>query len=410
MTLWTLKKLGEVADIIDCPHSTPKWANEGIFVVRNFNLSNGRIVRDKSSFTDYETYVSRTKRAIPRQGDIILSREAPIGQVGYIHTNEKLCLGQRVVLIKPKKIQSRFLLYQLISPFVQAQFNKSNGSGSTVSNLRIPFIKNTYLNCPDEISQKHIASLLSAYDELIEKNERQIKILEEMAQRLYTEWFIKFKFPEHEKVKIVNGLPENWEYKRVDEVAKVIRGTSYSSEEINDELGDYYLVNLKSFNRGGGFKYEGKKYFSGSINNNQLLIQGDIVVAVTDMTTDRAVIARPARIPHIKNQKITFSADVVKISSHKVPPTFTYYCLLDYRFTETTKHKANGANVLHLKPQAISEYKILIPNSDLIEKFEKLTIRITHLIDKLSEKNEKLNKIRDLLIPQLVTGKRELKN
>ncbi len=302
-----------------------------------------------------------------------------------------------------------------LNPFLKGVIDNNlrkllaQATGSTFPNISKDQLDELKVVLPAISIQKIIALILSSYDILIENSEQRINILKNMAQILYTEWFVKFKFPGHEKTRLVNSLPEGWEYKRIDDVARVIRGTSYSSEQINDDFGDYYLVNLKSFNRGGGFRYDGKKYFSGIINRDQLLSQGDIVVAVTDMTTDRAVIARPARIPHIKNQNVTFSADVVKIIPQKLPPTFTYYCLLDYRFTETTKNKANGANVLHLKPQAISEYKILIPNPDLMEKFEKLCVGIVNLIGKLSEKNENLNKVRDLLIPQLVTGRRELK-
>lgn len=302
-----------------------------------------------------------------------------------------------------------------LNPFLKGVIDNNlkkllaQATGSTFPNVSKDQLVDLKVVLLSQSEQKLIGLMLSSYDALIENNEERIKVLEEIAQRLYTEWFVKFKFPGYENIKMVNGLPEGWEYKKIDDVARVIRGTSYSSEQINDDFGDYYLVNLKSFNRGGGFRYDGEKYFSGTINRDQILIQGDIVVAVTDMTTDRAVIARPARIPNIKNKNVTFSADVVKIISQKLPPTFAYYCLLDYRFTETTKNKANGANVLHLKPQAILEYKILVPTPNLMEKFENMCVGIANLIDKLSEKNEKLTIMRDLLIPQLVTGKREVK-
>ncbi len=412
---WQKVKLGEIAKIVDCPHSTPSWTDVGYFVVRNYNLSNGRIIKEKASYTNYDNYVYRTKRAVPKVGDSILSREAPIGQVGYVNNEEKLCLGQRVVLIQPKKIDAKFLLYQLISPSVQRQFKRSDGSGSTVSNLRLPLIENTLVDLPDPQIQIRIASALSTYDDLIENNEKRIKTLEEMAQLLYTEWFVKFKFPGHEKVKMVDSgtkydkIPEGWKVKKLSEVANIIRGRSYSSEDINDFIGDYYMVNLKSFNRGGGFRFDGVKYFSGTINSNQSLEAGDIVVAVTDMTTDRAVIARPARVPEINGQ-VTFSADVVKINSDVLPNSFLYKILSSYRFTETTKQKANGANVLHLKPTAILEYDAIIPDHKSLIEFAKLCEPAINEVDKLVKQIDILIKTRDLLIPQLVTGKREIKN
>jgi type I restriction enzyme S subunit len=132
------------------------------------------------------------------------------------------------------------------------------------------------------------------------------------------------------------------------------------------------------------------------------------VVAVTDMTNDRAVIARPARVPEI-DAKITFSADVVKIGSDILPNSYIYELLSSYRFTETTKQKANGANVLHLKPAAILEYVALIPDAQSLKRFDVLCEPVIREIDKLLKQNDNLSNIRGLLIPQLVTGRRELK-
>ncbi len=204
-------------------------------------------------------------------------------------------------------------------------------------------------------------------------------------------------------------IPEGWKVKALGEVMRFVRGRSYSSEQISDTEGDYYIVNLKSFNRGGGFRFDGEKYYSGPVNDGQYLQQGDVVVAVTDMTNDRAVIARPARVPRISSQRVTFSADVVKMISKELPSSFIYYCLLDHRFTEATKQKANGANVLHLKPAAILEHRTVIPPIDVLSEFEKKCHGIFELIDASLQRNQCLAKTRDLLIPQLITGIRELK-
>lgn len=276
-------------------------------------------------------------------------------------------------------------------------------------------LRNFKIQIPNLSTQTLIALTISKYDDLIGNNEKRIKTLEEMSQLLYTEWFVKFKFPDHEKSKMVDSnteygmIPAGWTARKLAEVSRIIRGCSYSSDEIDDYDGDYYIVNLKSFNRGGGFRFDGAKYYSGQISSDQFLKTGDIVVAVTDMTNDRAVIARPARIPEINGQ-ITFSADVVKINSDILPNSYVYQLLSSYRFTETTKQKANGANVLHLKPAAILEFFALIPDIQLLNKFGNLCDPIAREIDKLLRQNDCLSKIRDLLIPQLVTGKRELKN
>lgn len=287
-------------------------------------------------------------------------------------------------------------------------------SGAGVPTLNRNHLDEVSIRVPaTKESQTKIASIIAFYDDLIENNEKRIKILEEMVQRLYTEWFVKFKFPGHEKVKTVDSrtdfgmIPEGWAVNAFRKVLNYVRGKSYSSEQISDTDGEYYLVNLKSFNRGGGFRFDGEKYFSGLINSNQSLKTGDVVVAVTDMTTDRAVIARPARIPEIDG-KITFSADVVKINSDILPSSFIYQLLSSYRFTETTKQMANGANVLHLKPSAILEFITVIPDAQSLNSFDVLCEPVAREIDKLLKQNNSLSKTRDLLIPQLVTGKREI--
>lgn len=289
----------------------------------------------------------------------------------------------------------------------------SSGAGKGIINKTS--FENLDIEIPDLLTQSRIASVLLAYDDLIEVNEKRINVLEEMASRLYTEWFVKFKFPSYKKVHVVDSgteygqIPEGWKVKTLGEVMHFVRGRSYSSEQISDAEGDYYIVNLKSFNRGGGFRFDGEKYYSGPVNEDQYLEQGDVIVAVTDMTNDRAIIARPARVPRITSQRITFSADVVKMISEKIPYSFIYYCLLDHRFTETTKQKANGANVLHLKPAAILKYRTVIPPADILNEFEKKCHGIFGLVDASLQRNQCLAKTRDLLIPQLITGKLELK-
>ena len=403
MTTWTKQKLGDLAEIVMGQSPQSKFYNESADGMPFFQG-----VKDFGKKYPVETKWTTYASKICGVNDILFSVRAPVGEINI--AKKKSAIGRGVCAIRSKNNQNDFLYFLL-----HANIEKiiSIGNGAVYSAINKPTLEKLEFLIPDLPTQSHIALVLSAYDGLIENNEKRIKILEEMAQRLYTEWFVKFKFPGYKKAKLVDSslgkIPEEWETNRLDKYAKVVRGTSYSTEQIDDELGDFYLVNLKSFNRGGGFRSDGDKYFNGSVKEEQYLKRGDIVVAVTDMTTDRAVISRPARIPSIRSKKITFSADVVKIAPIEIPMAFTYYTLLDYRFTETTKNKANGANVLHLKPEAISEYKVLLPTKKLMDDFERACISIVELKDSLSEKNEKLVKMRDLLIPKLVTGRREIK-
>lgn len=148
-------------DIVDCPHTTPDWKNEGIRVVRNFNLKDGNLDFTDGYFVDEVTYLERTKRAIPEEGDIIISREAPMGVVGIVPKGLKCCLGQRLVLLKvnKEKCDPYYLLNTLMSSFVQTQFKRADATGSIVSNLCIPDLKEIIIPVI-ESGQEDVARLL----------------------------------------------------------------------------------------------------------------------------------------------------------------------------------------------------------------------------------------------------------
>lgn len=160
-------------DIIDCPHITPEWKTSGIPVIRNFNLKNGQLDLTDAYYVDEETYLKRIARAKPEAGDIIISREAPMGVVAIIPENFECCLGQRLVLLKVDKSKCNpyFLLYLLMSDFVQTQFKRANSTGSIVSNLCIPDLKNIKIPFVEN-NQDHIVNLLKSLDDKILNNKR----------------------------------------------------------------------------------------------------------------------------------------------------------------------------------------------------------------------------------------------
>jgi len=410
---WVKQKLGNITEIVS--GGTPSSSNPDFWIGGDVNWAT---LPDLS-----KKYLFNTQRKITKFGlknssakllpinTIIFSSRATIGEISITKTETTTNQGSKNLICNPEKAVFEFIYYCLKYNVKRIQ---ELASGATYKEINKNDLSNVEIDIPDLSDQKRIAGVLAVYDDLIDNNEKRIRILEEMAQMLYTEWFVKFKFPGCEKVKMIDSgteygmIPEGWEINKLRDVAGYVRGCSYSSDEIDDFIGEYYIVNLKSFNRGGGFRPDGAKYYTGDVNENQLLSEDDIVVAVTDMTNDRAVIARPARIPEIRN-KMTFSADVVKIISNVLPNSFIYQLLSNYRFTETTKNKANGANVLHLRPDSILEYKALIPTKDLMTKFDVLCSKMAHEINKLISQTEISVKTRDILIPQLVTGKRDVK-
>lgn len=185
--------------IIDCPHSTPKWTESGYIVIRNQNIIDDILDLSNPSYTDKENYLARIKRAIPQEGDIIITREAPMGRVCIIPKGLQCCLGQRQVLLRAKNnIDSNYLYWALKSPFVQNQILLNEGTGATVSNIRIPVLRSIKIPRFTQFEERKISNILSAIANKIQLNTETNKTLEAIAQAIFKHWFIDFA-PVHAK-------------------------------------------------------------------------------------------------------------------------------------------------------------------------------------------------------------------
>lgn len=196
--------------IVDCPHSTPEWTDSGVVVLRNQYIRGGRLDLSNPSYTTEEGYLARIKRAIPLAGDLVLTREAPMGEVCQIPEGLKCCLGQRMVLLRPapEKVDSEFLLFSLQSPYLQHQINWSEGTGTTVSNIRLPDLRAFKVPVPSLRVQKTIAGILKALDDKIELNRQINATLESMAQALFKSWFVDFDPVIDNALAAGNPIPE----------------------------------------------------------------------------------------------------------------------------------------------------------------------------------------------------------
>ena len=180
--------------IVDCPHSTPAWTLDGIVVLRSKNIRDGRLDLSQPSYTSEQDYGQRTKRATPRAGDLVITREAPMGEVCMIPAGLRCCLGQRMVLLRPclAATDPRYLLYALQSEPVQQEIRSHDGTGSTVSNLRISLLEDLRIPSHPLSEQRSIAHILGTLDDKIELNRRMNATLEAMARALFKSWFVDF--------------------------------------------------------------------------------------------------------------------------------------------------------------------------------------------------------------------------
>ena len=280
--------------------------------------------------------------------------------------------------------------------------------GATQDNLSLDKLLSFDFLVPPLPIQRRIAGILSAYDDLIENSQRRIKILEEMACRLYREWFVYFRYPGHEGCRLVDSplgeIPEGWEVVKLGVIADVFRGRSYRSVDLCDEAGLPFL-NLKCLDRDGGFRRSGLKRYIGDFKESQIARKGDIVMAVTDMTQERRIVARAALVPTLDSDFGIISMDLVRVEPClTLPKSFLYSFLRHSIFADEVKQHANGANVLHLSPDRITEYVLALPVRALMLRYSSLVEPIFESINTLENRLETLRRTRDLLLPRLLSG------
>ena len=186
-----MKLLDACELIVDCPHSTAKDEGSGYPLIRTPNVGRGRLKLEGVHRVSYETYCARNERAVPQTDDLILAREAPVGNVAIIKDGQQVCLGQRTVLIRPNKniVEPDFLVYYLLSPEMQHVL-LSSANGATVSHLNMADIRKLEIRLPDLEVQKKIGRLLSTIEDKIETNNEINDNLLQQAQTIYRDMFI----------------------------------------------------------------------------------------------------------------------------------------------------------------------------------------------------------------------------
>lgn len=295
----------------------------------------------------------------------------------------------------PEKSNVKFVKYAL--DLAKKSF-QNRAQGAAQDNLSLEKIDNLKIGVPDPKTQTRIASVLSAYDDLIENNEKRIKALEDMAPLLYTEWFVKFKFPGHENVKMVeNGteygmVPEGWEVKKLREIADLIMGQSPTSDNYNlENSGLPFHQGVADF----GHKYPIDRVYSTA--GNKYAESGDLLFSV------RAPVGRM----NIANKKIILGRGLSAIR-HKKGFQSILYLMFAAKFTEKDMI-GNGAIYKSVNKAELENLQFIVATNEISRRFEEIISLYFHEMEKLTASNLILSKTRDLLIPQLVTGRRELK-
>ena len=363
--------------VTDCPHSTPKWTNAGKIVIRNQNIRNGRLDTSSVSYTTQEDYDKRIKRALPNAGDIIITREAPMGEVCMIPDNLECCLGQRMVLLKPNKdlVDNSYLLYALMSPYVQNQISWSEGTGTTVSNLRIPHLEKLQIPIIGLKDQRKIAKLLTNLDKKIEVNNEINDSLADLLQTIYQEQF-----------------------------------GDVSSASVQGNLSDLCSY---SRDRVPVFQLNTCTYFS---TENMLPGMAGATEATSLPTTPQTTACHKGDTlisnirPYFK--KIVYCEDECGCSTDVLCFTPTQSQYATYLFSTLYADKffafmvagSKGTKMPRGDKQQIMSYPVVLPSDEELGEFNNLALPILAQIHSNRSENKRLSIVRDAILPQLMSG------
>ena len=398
-------KLQELCiDIIDCPHSTPNWKNEGIRVIRNFNLKDGNIDFTDGYFVDEATYIERTKRAVPEEGDIIISREAPMGVVGIVPKGLKCCLGQRLVLLKvnKQKCDPFYLLNTLMSDFVQTQFRRADTTGSIVSNLCIPDLKEIIIPVIER-GQREMASFLEMINRKCIINNMINDNLEQQAKLLYDYWFTQFDFPDESgkpyrssggkmvwNEQLKRDIPSGWKVIPFLEVASWESNSQPPKSEFIYEPQEGYVRFIQN-----------RDYESNTHITYIPLTKNLSIVDRFDILMDKYGDAGAVRY----GIEGAFNVALGKICVHNQNYREYIRSFLSsdgiYNFLHNSCMASTRAS---LNESNLAILNIPIPDEKLILGYEKILCKMRLSILKNNDETQKLIDLRDWLLPMLMNG------
>ena len=384
-----MKLLDICETIVDCPHSTAKDEGTGYPLIRTPNVGKGRLKLAGVHRVSENVYNQRNERAVPQVDDLILAREAPVGNVAIIRKGQQVCLGQRTVLIRPNKkyVDPDYLVYYLLSPELQHKL-LSSANGATVSHLNMSSIRSLEVQVPEIEVQKRIGAILARIDDKIELNSTINENLEQQAQALFKAWFVDFE-------PFGGVMPDDWSECILDSMCSlIIKGITPKYNEHSAQL----VINQKCV-RNHQIDLSLARCHEPKKVNEKWLQYGDIVVNSTGTGT----LGRAAQVLFTPNN-MTVDSHVTIIRASK--QEYIYYLGLwatshehDFEMLQT-----GSTGQTDLPRERLKQMQIILPSDSILSSFSKVIKPIADIRIQKQQENQRLSALRDTLLPKLMNG------
>ena len=412
-----LIKVGELCEISSSKRIFAKeYQESGIPFFRGKEVTekyNGKLNVTTELFISEEKYLELvSKFGVPQQGDMLLTSVGTLGSTYIVKGSDKFYFkdGNLTWFKNFKGLNSQYFQYWLESPEGKGQLRKSE-IGSSQSAYTIANLKEMQISLPSIDDQLHAVSYIEKYDNLIENNNRRIAILEDVAQSLYREWFVNFRYPNHQddldadgKPKLVDTplgqIPEGWEVKRLDEVAD-INPQSITQRNAPEKIG---YIDISSVGTGVIDEVKPMLFNEAPSRARRVVVDGDIIWAtVRPNRKQYSFICKP-----LPNTLVSTGFAVIR--SKSLPESYLYSFTTTDSFTGYLINHATGSAYPAVNSDIFQKAGILVPPKNLVEKFDEFCSRAISLSEVLKKKNANLKQQRDMLLPKLISGQIELKD
>ena len=382
---WEKVKLGDIATCIQpgpfgSQLHNSDYSKEGTPIIMPKDIVGGAIVHS-GLLKVSEEHVKRLSRHQVYEGNLMVARKGDVRKCAYITANENGwmtgsdCLK---VVLDESKCYPKFIYYQLRSEHIGRWLEKIS-IGATMPSLNTGLLSGIEMVLPPIEIQKHIAGILSVYDDLIENNQKQIKLLEEAAQRLYKEWFVDLRFPGHENTKIVDGVPEEWRKFPLEEIAPVVTGKKDAN--YGDKGGNYpFFTCSQETITAPGYSFDTSAVIlAGNGDFNVKLYRGKFEAY------QRTYVLAPFDHSNLFNLYFTVQDNM-----------------------EALAKGASGSTIKFLTKGMLQKILVLTADKKILDKFNDYEENIQQKVEALKKQVEDLTEIRNRLLPKLMSGEVEV--
>jgi type I restriction enzyme S subunit len=407
MSGMTTTKLEKVATIYSgFAFRSKDLGYEGIPVIKIANIQGKRVLKKCADCLPTDLFEEKLRKYVlaPEDTLVAMTGAGSVGKVGKMHAlDRRFLVNQRVGIIRPNKeaVEPQFLYYTLSQDHYETELyalglgaGQPNVSGKQIGSLEIPL--------PDLPTQRKIAGILSTYDDLIENNMGRIRILDEMAQSLYREWFVHFRFPGHESTPMVDSplglIPEGWEVKKLGDTVDV-NARSIRTNSAPDVI---HYVDIKSVTEGSIDGLAAMDFSEAPSRARRIVAHGDVI-----WSTVRPNLRAFALIIDPVEDTIASTGFAV-LSAKAIPFSYLYLATTTQEFTDFLVNQTSGSAYPAVNAGVFENAPFLVPPAEILKRFNAFAENSLLLQAQLRKRNDNLRQTRDLLLPKLLSGQMTL--